>query len=79
MARHSESNHGLSGRSFDWTVRSQLTAAAAAGGFAAEVGRGQQILQHAGRVNFGPTVRRSDILVTMEVSGNAVNTAIPVR
>jgi len=48
------------------------TAAAAAVGFAAEVGRGQQILideaaaaaRHAGRVNFvGSTVRRSNILV----------------
>ena len=49
----------------------RLIAAAAVGGFAAEVRRGQQIsiddstaaaAQHAGRVNFGPTVRRSNIL-----------------
>jgi len=43
------------------------TAAAAVGGFAAEVGHGQQIVpidaavaRHAGHVNFGPTVRTSN-------------------
>jgi len=49
------------------------TAAAAAGGFAARVVRGQQICyrsiaaaaaRHTGRVNFGPTVRRSGVLVS---------------
>ena len=48
----------------------QSTAASAAGGFAAEVGRGQQIdrsiavaaARHVGRINFGPMLRRSDIL-----------------
>jgi len=48
-----------------------LTAAAATGGFAAEVGRGQQVsiadaaAGRAGRVNFGPTVRRPSILILL--------------
>ena len=48
----------------------RLTAAAAAGGFAVEVGPGCRYrstaaaaARHAGRVNFSPTVRRSNILV----------------
>jgi len=52
-------------------LSSRSTASAAAGGFAAEVGRRQQIsldssdaaARHAGRVNFGPTVRRSNTVV----------------
>ena len=52
----------------------QSTAASAAGGFAAEVGRGQQIdrsiavaaARHVGRINFGPMLRRSDILAISE-------------
>jgi len=53
------------------------TAAAVAGGFAVEVGRGSRyrsvaaaaaaaVAQHAGRVNFDPNVRRSNILVLGE-------------
>jgi len=49
------------------------------GGFAAEVGRGQQISidtsaasRHAGSLNFGPTVRRFNINILVFYSGPAI-------